>query len=66
MMQRSLIHPKVVGYDGEICWDTSKPNGTLRKVMNVDRMKSLGWEPKVGLYEGISKTYEWFKENVIV
>ncbi len=57
---------KVVGYDGEICWDTSKPNGTPRKVMNVDRMKSLGWEPKVGLYEGISRTYEWFKENVIV
>jgi GDP-L-fucose synthase len=57
---------KVVEYDGEICWDTSKPNGTPRKVMNVDRMKSLGWEPKVGLYEGISRTYEWFKENVIV
>ncbi len=57
---------KVVGYDGEIRWDTSKPNGTPRKVMNVDRMKSLGWEPKVGLYEGISRTYEWFKENVIV
>ncbi len=57
---------KVVGYGGEIRWDTSKPNGTPRKVMNVDRMKSLGWEPKVGLYEGISRTYEWFKENVIV
>ena len=57
---------KVVEYDGEICWDTSKPNGTPRKVMNVDRMKSLGWEPKVGLYEGISRTYEWYKENVIV
>ena len=57
---------KVVEYDGEICWDTSKPNGTPRKVMNVNRVKSLGWEPKVGLYEGISRTYEWFKENVIV
>ena len=56
---------KVVEYDGEICWDTSKPNGTPRKVMNVNRMKSLGWEPKVGLYEGISRTYEWFKENII-
>jgi len=57
---------KVVDYTGEIRWDTSKPNGTPRKVMNVDRMKSLGWEPKVGLYEGINRTYEWFKENVIV
>jgi GDP-L-fucose synthase len=57
---------KVVGYDGEIRWDTSKPNGTPRKVMNVDMMKSLGWEPKVGLYEGISRTYKWFKENVVV
>jgi len=53
----------VVGYDREIEWDTSKPNGTLRKVLNVDKIKSLGWEPKVGLREGIEKTYEWYVQN---
>jgi len=57
---------KVVGYDGEICWDTSKPNGTPRKVLNVNKIKSLGWEPMVGLYEGIRRSYEWYKENVII
>jgi GDP-L-fucose synthase len=53
----------VVGYDREINWDITKPNGTPRKVMNVDRIKSLGWEPKIGLREGIEKTYQWYKEN---
>ena len=54
----------VVGYKGEIVWDTSKPNGTPRKVLNVDKIKSLGWEPKVGLREGIEKTYELYKESL--
>jgi len=53
----------VVGYDRDINWDFTKPNGTPRKVMNVDRIKSLGWEPKISLREGIQKTYEWYKEN---
>ncbi len=56
---------KIVGYVGEIHWDTTKPNGTPRKVLNVDKIKSTGWEPKIGLYEGINRTYEWFKQNVI-
>ena len=54
----------VVGFKGEIVWDTSKPNGTPRKVLNVDKMKSLGWKPKVGLREGIKKTYELYKESL--
>ena len=53
----------IVGYNGEIEWDHTKPNGTLRKVMNVDKIKNLGWSPKISLDEGIRKTYEWFKEN---
>jgi GDP-L-fucose synthase len=57
---------KVIGYSGEIRWDTSKPNGTPKKVLNVDKIKSLGWEPTVGLYEGISRSYEWYKENVVI
>jgi GDP-L-fucose synthase len=57
------IIAKVIDYRGEIIWDTSKPNGTPRKVMNVDKLKSLGWSPKVGIRQGIYQTYEWFKEN---
>ena len=54
---------EVVGYTGNIRWDTSKPNGTPRKVMNVDKLLDLGWKPKVDIVEGLNKTYEWFKEN---
>ena len=54
----------VVGFKGEIVWDKSKPNGTPRKVLNVDKIKSLGWEPNVGLREGIEKTYELYKESL--
>ena len=54
----------VVGYKHPIYWDTDKPNGTMRKVLNVDRIKSLGWTPKIKLREGIESTYEWYKQNV--
>ena len=54
----------VVGYENDYEWDTSKPNGTPRKVLNVDKMKSLGWEPKINLRDGIKSTYAWYKENV--
>ena len=54
----------VVGCPGNTVWDTSKPNGTPRKVLNVDKIKSLGWQPKVGLREGIEKTYELYKESL--
>ncbi len=50
-----------VGYSGEIIWDHSKPDGTLRKVLDVSRMKNLGWKPKVELEDGIKKTIEFFK-----
>ena len=54
----------VVGYKHPIYWDTDKPNGTMRKVLNVDRIKSLGWTPRIKLREGIESTYEWYKQNV--
>jgi len=54
----------VVGYRGKMIWDTSKPNGTPRKVLNVDKIKSLGWEPKIDLMEGIKSTYEWYNDFV--
>ena len=56
----------IVGFMGDVEWDTSKPNGTPRKVLNVDRIKALGWEPRISLRDGIKKTYEWYKENAIV
>jgi GDP-L-fucose synthase len=56
----------VVSFMGDIEWDTTKPNGTPRKVLNVDKIKALGWEPKISLRDGIELTYNWYKENVII
>ena len=58
----SDIIADIVGFRGKTIWDTNKPNGTPRKVLNVDKIKSLGWEPKIGLEEGIKSTYEWYKD----
>jgi len=54
----------VVGFIGDIEWDTSKPNGTMRKVMDVSKIKALGWEPKIGLREGIENAYECYIKEV--
>lgn len=53
----------IVGHEGEIIWDSSKPDGTPRKLMDVDKMKNAGWEANTDLKEGIQKTYQWFLEN---
>ncbi|MAF58738.1 GDP-L-fucose synthase [Ponticaulis sp.] len=53
----------VVGYDGEIVHDLSKPDGTPRKLMQVDRLKGLGWEPKYSLRAGVENAYQWFLDN---
>ena len=53
----------VIGYAGEVEWDTSKPNGTPRKLLNVDKIHKLGWKHKIGLREGIVSTYRWYMEN---
>lgn len=57
------IVSQVVGYDGGFEWDTSKPNGTPRKLMDVSRIHSLGWKHKTQLKDGILKTYQWFLEQ---
>jgi GDP-L-fucose synthase len=54
---------KIVDHSGEILWDDSKPDGTPRKLMNVDKMRKQGWEAKIKLEEGIRETYQWFLEN---
>ncbi len=53
----------VVGFDGEIIQDLSKPDGTPRKLMNVDRLTALGWRARVGLRQGIEDTYRWFLDH---
>jgi GDP-L-fucose synthase len=53
----------ITEFPGEIKWDTTKPNGTPRKVLNVDKIKSLGWSPKIGIRQGIYETYEWYKNE---
>jgi GDP-L-fucose synthase len=57
------IVQRAVGYEGPVTWDDSKPDGTPRKLMDVGRLRSLGWAPEVGLEEGIARTYEWFLAN---
>ena len=54
----------VVGFEGEIVRDTTKPDGTPRKLMSADRLRGLGWAPKVPLRDGIAATYDWFRQNV--
>jgi GDP-L-fucose synthase len=55
---------KVVGHEGEINWDSSKPDGTPRKLMDVNRLKGLGWQASIELEEGIQNTYKWFLEHI--
>lgn len=58
------IIKNIVGYEGEVRFDTSKPDGTPKKLLSVDRLHNLGWKHKTSLEEGIKKTYEWFLENL--
>ena len=54
---------KVVGFQGELEFDVSKPDGTPRKLMDVSYLHSLGWKHKIELEDGIKLTYDWFKDN---
>jgi GDP-L-fucose synthase len=53
----------VVGFGGEVAWDTSKPDGTPRKLLDVSKLRTLGWQPTISLRDGIARTYEWFRAN---
>ena len=55
---------KVVGFEGEILWDTTKPDGTPRKLLDVSKLKALGWSATTGLEDGLAATYEWFVQNI--
>ena len=54
---------EVVGFKGEILWDSTKPDGTPRKLMNVDKIKALGWQARISLKDGLTHTYQWFFAN---
>lgn len=53
----------VVGYEGEIGWDLTKPDGTPRKLLDVAKINALGWKAKINLRDGITRTYEWYLAN---
>jgi GDP-L-fucose synthase len=53
----------VVGFDGELAWDTTKPDGTPRKLLDVTKIRALGWKPAITLRDGIQRTYDWFVAN---
>ena len=59
----ALIISELTGFNGEILWDTSKLDGTPRKVLDVSRIQKLGWSPKVSLRDGIQSTIDWYKKN---
>ena len=61
--QLAELMAEVVGFTGKIVFDPSKPDGTPRKLLDVSRLKRLGWEPKISLPEGLKATYAWFVEN---
>ena len=55
----------VVGFNGELAWDTSKPDGTPRKLLDVTKLRELGWKPAITLRNGVASTYEWFRANCV-
>ena len=50
-------------YDGEIVFDDSKPDGTMKKVLDISTITSMGWSPEISLEDGLIDTYEWYKKN---
>ena len=63
IMELAELMKRIVGFEGEIIRDTSKPDGTMRKLTDISRIKALGWEPKITLEEGLRETYRWFQER---
>jgi GDP-L-fucose synthase len=55
----------VVGFRGELRWDRSKPDGTPRKLLDISKIKKLGWQPTISLRDGVARLYEWFLDNYV-
>ncbi|WP_406264288.1 GDP-L-fucose synthase [Actinacidiphila glaucinigra] len=54
---------EVTGYEGAVAWDTSKPDGTPRKLLDISRLSALGWKPQIPLRDGIAATYRWWRDD---
>lgn len=59
----AMLIQKIAGFEGDLVFDKSKPDGTPRKLLDLSKLSALGWKAKTSLEEGIKKTYEWFKDN---
>ena len=55
---------KTVGFEGEVCWDSTKPNGTPRKLIDVSKLHSLGWHHKIEIEDGVERLYEWYRNSL--
>ena len=55
---------KTVGFEGEVCWDSIKPNGTPRKLIDVSKLHSLGWQHKIEIEDGVERLYEWYRNSL--
>ena len=51
---------QIIGFEGHVQWDSTKPDGTMKKVLDISRLQNLGWNPRISLQEGIQKTYECY------
>ncbi|MGE0854089.1 MAG: GDP-L-fucose synthase family protein [Hyphomicrobiaceae bacterium] len=65
ILELAQLIAKVVGFSGAIETDTSKPDGTPRKLMQADKLRSLGWQPRIGLEQGLAAAYAWYLANVV-
>jgi GDP-L-fucose synthase len=63
IIELAEIIREIVGFEGVIVWDSAKPDGTPRKLLDVSRITALGWEPRIKLEEGILSTYDWYLAN---
>lgn len=63
ILELAHLIKKVTGYQGEIVMDSSKPDGTPRKLTDISKLKGMGWQPKIDLEKGLEQTYEWYKAN---
>ena len=55
---------QTVGFEGEVCWDSTKPNGTPRKLIDVSKLHSLGWQHKIEIEDGVERLYEWYRNSL--
>jgi GDP-L-fucose synthase len=59
----AVLIAQIVGFEGQISWDESKPDGTPRKLLDTTEINCLGWEPSISLYDGITSTYQWYRDQ---